>query len=79
MVEGGNNSCLTLIFAAQSASHQEVCSLKGDFEKAQKSVNDCFVNLGKTEKGHAMKYLRDFDFIERVKLCCKHFVKMPGG
>lgn len=62
----------------QRCSHKEVCSLKGEFEKAQKAVNDCSVSLGKTERGYETKYLYDFDYIERVELHCKHFVAIPN-
>lgn len=56
-----------------SCIHKEVCSIKGDFEKAQNAINDFAVNLGKSEDGYAFKYLCDFDFIEQVKLRCKHY------
>lgn len=50
-------------------SHQEVCSLKGRFNAAQKAVDDVFVTVGE----RSSKRLRDFDWIRRVKLECTHF------
>lgn len=50
-------------------AHREVCSLTKDFLTAQDAVNKVAVGLG----GGAMKYLRDFDWIKRVKLECVHF------
>ncbi len=49
--------------------HLQVCSFKGQFLKAQNAVNEVTVCVG--DRG--IKYLRDFDWIKRVKLECKHF------
>ncbi len=50
--------------------HLQVCSFKEQFLKAQKAVNEVTVGVG--DRG--IKYLRDFDWIKRVKLECKYFV-----
>lgn len=51
--------------------HLQVCSLKEQFLKAQNAVNEVTVGVG--DRG--IKYLRDFDWIKRVKLECVHFAK----
>lgn len=51
-------------------SHREVCSLKKQFLAAQSAVNEVMVHYG----DNAMKRLRDFDWIKRVKLECTHFM-----
>lgn len=51
-------------------SHRDVCSLKDQYLAAQSAVNEVMVHYG----DNAMKRLRDFDWIERVKLKCTHFV-----
>lgn len=54
-------------------SHQEVCSLKDQFIAAQKTVDDVSVTLGRDGKSGSFKRLRDFNWIERVKLKCVYF------
>jgi len=54
--------------------HLQVCSLKKKFIAAQQAVDNVCVSLG----DHAMKDLRDFDWIKPVKLECIHFAaKQP--
>lgn len=55
--------------------HREVCSLSNDFLKAQKKVDDVSITLGHHENQVTFKYLRDFDWIKRVKLECTHFIQ----
>ena len=52
-----------------NCDHREVCSLMGQLQNAQKAINEVTVGVG--NKG--IKYLRDFDWIKRVKLECTHF------
>lgn len=57
-------------FLCTHCSHREVCSLKNQFLAAQSAVNEVMVHYG----DNAMKRLRDFDWIKRVKLECTHFI-----
>lgn len=48
-------------------SHREVCSLKPEFLEAQKIIDEaCLIGL-------ATIYIRDIEYIEPVKLRCKHY------
>ncbi len=49
--------------------HLKVCSLKEQFMAAQNAVDRVTVGLG----DRTIKNLKDFDWIKRVKLECKHF------
>ena len=51
--------------------HLQVCSLKKEFGAAQQAVDNICVSLG----DHAMKDLRDFNWIKPVVLECVHFAK----
>mgnify|MGYP001060930164 CR=1 FL=1 len=51
--------------------HLQVCSLKKEFQAAQKAVDDVCVSLGDRK----MKNLRDFDWIKPVELTCIHFTE----
>lgn len=57
-----------------NCSHKEVCSLKDQFAKAQKAIDDVSVTLGSDENAVSFKKLRDYDWIKKVKLECTHFL-----
>ena len=58
-----------------SCSHKEVCSLKEIFQKAQNAVSRMEVIYNDQDKSTRMTPLSTFDWIEPVKLQCKHYHK----
>lgn len=62
-----------------TCDHRKVCSLTAQFLKAQEAVNDVFITLSSDSELTAMKYLRDFEFIEPVKLHCKYYSCQTGS
>lgn len=50
-----------------NCSHKDVCSLKAEFSEAQKTIDEaCLIGL-------TTILIRDIEYIETVKLHCKHY------
>ncbi len=63
--------------ACETCRHIQVCKFQAEFLDAQNAVNNAVINFsvskedGKT--GYGIKYLKDIDYIQPIKLQCKHY------
>lgn len=61
----------------ETCRHIQVCRFQAEFLDAQDAVNNAAITFsvprgdGKTEYGR--KYLKDIDYIQPIKLRCKHY------
>lgn len=59
--------------------HREVCSLKTEFLKAQKAIDEVYVSRPCEDgKKVGMIRVRDIKHIEPVELRCKHYIPNTG-